>query len=67
MMSYLPNSGLRASSILRYESAGIPLFVVTAIWLSAPRRKPLLLAVGGLSLIVQLYYAFLFSRGFWVG
>jgi len=67
MMSYLPNSGLRASSILRYESAGIPLFVVMAIWLSAPRRKPLLLAVGGLSLIVQLYYAFLFSRGFWVG
>jgi hypothetical protein len=67
LMTYLPNNGLRVSSIIRYESGAIPLFVVMAIWLSAPRRKPLLLAVGVLSLIVQAYYGFLFCRGHWVG
>jgi hypothetical protein len=67
IMAYLPNMGLRASSIYRYESAGIPVFVVMAIWLSAPRRRRLLLAVGGISLAAQLYYAFLFCRGFWIG
>jgi hypothetical protein len=67
VISYLPNWGLRASSIFRYESGSVPLFLVMAIWLSAPRRLPMLLAVGGLSLAVQLYYAFLFSRGLWIG
>jgi hypothetical protein len=67
LMTYLPNHGLRASSIIRYESCAIPLFVVIASWLSAPNRKPLLLALGGLSLIIQIYYGFLFSRGLWVG
>ncbi len=67
LMAYLPNGGLRASSIFRYESAGIPLFVITAIWLSSKNRKPLLFGLLGLSLLVQIYYAFLYSRGVWVG
>jgi hypothetical protein len=67
LMTYLPNNGLRVSSIIRYESGAIPLFVVIAIWLSAPRRRPLLLAIGGLSLVIQAYYGFLFCRGHWVG
>ena len=67
LMTYLPNNGLRVSSIIRYESGAIPLFVVMAIWLSAPRRRPLLLAIAVLSLIVQAYYGFLYCRGHWVG
>jgi hypothetical protein len=67
MMSYLPNNGLRASSILRYETGGVPLFAVLAVWLSVPRRRPILIAVAAISYGVQLYYAFLFSRGFWIG
>jgi hypothetical protein len=67
MMSYLPNFGLRASSILRYESAGIPLFVVASVWLSNPKRRPILITIAALCLGVQIYYAFLFSRGYWIG
>jgi hypothetical protein len=67
MMSYLPNSGLRVSSIVRYESAGIPLFVATAVWLSNPRRRPILITIAALCLGIQIYYAVLFSRGYWIG
>ena len=67
LMSYLPNFGLRASSILRYESAGIPLFVVLGWHLAKPRRQPLLAAIVILSAGLELYYAFLFSRGSWIG
>jgi hypothetical protein len=67
LMSYLPNWGLRFSSIYRYEAGGIPLFVVLALWLSVPSRRPLLIIIAAISFTVQLYYAFLFSRGFWIG
>jgi hypothetical protein len=67
LISYLPNWGLRASSLFRYESASIPLFVVMAVWLSSPSRKPLLFTIGALSMALQMYYAFRFSRGLWVG
>ena len=67
LISYLPNWGLRASSLFRYESASVPLFVVMAAWLSSPSRRSLLFAITALSLALQLYYAFLFSRGLWVG
>jgi hypothetical protein len=67
LMSFIPNWGLRCSSIYRYETAGIPLFVVIAVWLSAPSRRPLLISLGAIAFVVQLYYAFLFSRGFWIG
>ena len=66
MMAYLPNAGLRASSIFRYESAGVPLFMVLAVWLSIPTRKPLLISLMAFSLLVQVYYAFLYSRGLWI-
>ena len=67
LMAYIPNAGLRASSIFRYESAGIPLFMVLAVWLSAHHRKPLLVSIMAFSLLVQIYYAFLYSRGLWIG
>ncbi len=67
IMSYLPNWGLRCSSIARYETPAIPLFAVIALWLSPPSRRGLLLCVMAISFAVQLYYAYLYSRGFWVG
>jgi hypothetical protein len=66
-IAYLPNDGLRASSIFRYESASLPLFAVMAVWLSTPPRKRLLIAFAGLSLALQVFYAYRFSRGLWVG
>jgi hypothetical protein len=67
LISYLPNWGLRASSLFRYESASIPLFVVLAVWLSNSSRKTLLFTIMTLSMALQMYYAFRFSRGLWVG
>ncbi len=67
MMTALPNHGLRASSILRYESGALPLFALMALWLAVPRRanlmKVFLIACVGL----QVVYACYFSRGIWVG
>ena len=67
LMAYLPNFGLRASSILRYESAGVPLFVVLGWHLAKPKRQPILACVLIGSIGLELYYAYLFSRGSWVG
>ena len=67
LMAYLPNFGLRASSILRYESAGVPLFVVLGWHLAKPKRQPILAFVVVASLGLEVYYAYLFSRGSWVG
>jgi hypothetical protein len=67
LMSYLPNWGLRTTSIFRYETPALPLFAALAIYLSAPRRRPLLIGIVAVCFAVQLYYAFLFNRGFWVG
>jgi Gpi18-like mannosyltransferase len=67
LITYVPNWGLRASSMFRYESASLPLFLVMANWLSVPSRRPLLFCICTCSMGLQLYYAFLFSRGMWVG
>jgi hypothetical protein len=68
LMTAIPNHGLRLSSVVRYESAGLPVFAILAMWLALnERRKPVLMAVLGLQLAIQVYYAVLFSRGVWVG
>jgi hypothetical protein len=68
LMTAIPNHGLRLSSVVRYESAGLPIFGLLAVWLSlTERRRPVLLAVLGLGAAIQVYYAVLFSRGVWVG
>ncbi|MGH7177914.1 MAG: hypothetical protein ACREJC_11075, partial [Tepidisphaeraceae bacterium] len=67
LLSAVPNNMLRASSIFRYESAGLPLFVVLAMWFSAAKRRHWLVGLLAVQLAVQVYYAFLFSRGIWVG
>lgn len=67
LMTYLPNNGLRASSIIRYETAGLPVFALAAFWLSQRSMRPLMVAFMCLQFALQMYYAVLFSRGVWVG
>jgi hypothetical protein len=67
LMTYVPNNGLRASSIYRYETAGLPVFALVAVWFSRPERRAALLSLLGAQLAVQIYYAVQFSRGVWVG
>ncbi|CAN5435186.1 hypothetical protein BH09PLA1_BH09PLA1_03610 [soil metagenome] len=67
LMTYLPNNGLRASSIIRYETAGIPIFLLAAVWLAQLERRAVVLVILGTQLLIQCYYAVQFSRGYWVG
>jgi len=68
LMTALPGKGLRISSLPRYESGAIPLFLLPAIWLSANwRRAPVMVAVLLVQFGMQIYYAFLFPRQIWVG
>jgi hypothetical protein len=67
LMTYLPNNGLRSSSIIRYETAGVPIYLLVSIWLSQMQKRGVLITVLSIQLLMQMYYAFLFSRGSWVG
>jgi hypothetical protein len=67
MMTALPGGGLRISSLPRYESASIPIFLLTAVWLSKPRRVHVLATILLLFFAAQVYYALLFPREIWVG
>ena len=67
LLTAIPNWGLRASSIYRYETAALPVFALLAILLSRADRRPVLLALLCGMFAVQTYYAVLFSRGTWIG
>lgn len=67
LMTALPGRGLRISSIPRYESAAVPLFLLVALWLCARRRVPLVVMLLLLQFAIQAYYAILFPREMWVG
>jgi hypothetical protein len=67
LITSVPGHGLRVSSLPRYESGAVPLFLLPAIWLSGKRRAPILIGVLLFQLAIQLYYAFLFPREIWVG
>jgi hypothetical protein len=67
LMTSLPGKGLRISSIPRYESAAIPLFLLVTLWVAPKRRTPVMILLLALQLGVQLYYAALFPRQIWVG
>jgi hypothetical protein len=67
LMTFLPNKGLRSSSIIRYETAGLPVIVLLSIWLSKLDRKPMLTALLLAQFALQAYYAVLYSRGIWIG
>jgi hypothetical protein len=62
-----PGLGLRSSSLIRFEVAALPCFLLIAIWLITPRFRPALYATCVAGFLVQLYYAHLFSRGIWIG
>lgn len=66
-LGYLPNNGLRASALFRYEMAGLPMFLLATLWLTQPQRRRTFTAVMLVSLGLQVYYAWRFSRGLWVG
>jgi len=67
LMTSLPGRGLRISSVPRYESAAMPLFLLIAVWLLPHRRARALASLLVLQFAVQIYYAALFTRGIWVG
>jgi hypothetical protein len=70
LMTALPGGGLRISSLPRYESASIPIFLLAAIWLGSmrsPRRIAVLAAILVVQFAVQLHYAYQFPREIWVG
>jgi hypothetical protein len=67
LQTYLPAWGLRASSVLRYESVALPCFLLVAIMLMRQARPWMTYGALGAMLVVQLYYASLFTRGVWVG
>jgi len=67
LMTYIPNNGLRSSSIIRYETAGVPIFLLGTIWLAKFQRRGVLITLLSIQLLMQCYYAILFSRGSWVG
>jgi hypothetical protein len=68
LLGYLPNNGLRASSVVRYEMAALPVFLAVGWWFAAkPTRRPGLMGVLSISLLMQVYYAVCFGRGIWVG
>lgn len=67
VMTALPNKGLRISSVLRYESAALPLFMLLGWWLSRIRRPAILIGLFAISLGLQIYYAVLFCRSVWIG
>jgi hypothetical protein len=67
LMTYLPNNGLRSSSIFRYETAGVPIFLLASIWLTQMQRRGVVFTILSIGLLMQCYYAVLFSRGSWVG
>lgn len=67
LMTYLPNNGLRSSSIIRYETAGVPIFLLVSVWLAQMQKRGVIITVLSIQLLMQCYYAILFSRGSWVG
>jgi len=67
LMTYIPNNGLRSSSIIRYETAGVPVFLLATIWLANLKGRGVLITLLSIQLLMQCYYAILFSRGSWVG
>ncbi|HVT89145.1 MAG TPA: hypothetical protein VHD56_09855 [Tepidisphaeraceae bacterium] len=67
IMTALPNHGLRVSSVVRYESASIPLFCAIGWWLSKLRRSGVVLVLLVLQMSLQVYYAVMFCRWIWVG
>lgn len=67
LMAYLPGWGTRASSVVRFQTAALPCFILGALILARWDRPRMVGTLLGAQLAAQLYYACLFSRGIWIG
>lgn len=67
LLGALPGRGLRISSLHRYEMGGLPLFLLVGALLVRCRWSWARWIVLSLFFGVQMYYAWLFQRGVWVG
>jgi hypothetical protein len=67
ILTAFPNHGLRMSSVIRYESAGLPIFVLVGYWLTQIRRQSLVPIFLAAQFALQIYYAVLFCSWTWVG
>ncbi len=68
LLGYLPNNGLRASSVTRYEMASLPVFLAIGYWFARkPNRRFGLVFFVAACLLLQVYYAYCYSLGIWVG
>lgn len=67
LMAYLPGWGARASSVVRFQTAALPCFTLGALILARLNRPAVVGGLLGAQLGAQIYYAFLFSRGIWIG
>lgn len=67
VMTYLPGNGLRVTSIPRYQAAVVPLFLIGAVWFSRRRLEPMLALILIAQFVLQMHYAYLFTREMWVG
>ncbi len=67
LLAAIPHEGMRFGSIVRYELGAPMLFLLGGILLWRLRSRALAGAVLVTMLGTQCYYAWLFSRGVWVG
>lgn len=67
LMSYLPGWGERVSSIARFETPAVPMFALATILLLRLVGRRVMAGILVMQLLAQLYYAYLFTRGVWIG
>jgi hypothetical protein len=67
VVTVVPEHALRFSSIARYELVAPPLFLIVAYWMWRWMPRSLIGVIVTLFLLAQVYYAYRFSRGLWVG
>jgi len=65
LLGYLPGNGARVTSIARLETVALPCFVVAATMLG--RWRPVWITAVVAMTLMQMWYAFAFSRGAWAG
>jgi hypothetical protein len=67
IITILPEQGLRVSSLSRYEMVVPPVFLLIAYWMDKYLPRKAVAAVLVIALAAQVYYAYRFGRGQWVG
>jgi hypothetical protein len=62
-----PDHGSRFGSLGRYELVAPPLFLIAAYWMWRRVPRVAIRVLVALCVAAQVYYAWRFSRGLWVG